>query len=133
MFNEETTQDALFSQFENELDLYGKKNKTIFAYGQTGSGKTYSMFGTHWVEEYEQFRNNSPEQIIQTVLNDQSNFGIIPRIGVKLFDENTKPITVVGISCSYFQIYNEKIYDLLNVRVIITIARNSSGSTDKEY
>lgn len=75
-------------------------NVSIFAYGQTGSGKTYSMIGT------------------------QSEPGLIPRFFDQLFErinENTKEnyndqdeITrSTHVEISYYEIYNEKIYDLL--------------------
>lgn len=60
-------------------------NCTIFAYGQTGSGKTYTMLGT-----------KSDPGIIKLSLTD------IFRVGV---DE---------VSVSYIEIYNERIYDLVD-------------------
>ncbi|KAM7541985.1 hypothetical protein Aperf_G00000008928 [Anoplocephala perfoliata] len=67
-------------------------NACLFAYGVTSSGKTYSMYGT------------------------PSNPGIVPRIVEDLFNcirikkGNTASISV---KFSYCEIYNEKIYDLL--------------------
>ena len=68
-------------------------NVSIFAYGQTGSGKTYSMIG-------------SPQ--------DQ---GIIPRFINSLFSKiSTQKDAKMQVQCeiSYYEIYNEKVYDLLN-------------------
>ena len=65
-------------------------NTTIFAYGQTGSGKTFTIFGD---------RDN--------------NQGIIPRSINLLFDRAQKA-TGLTIYCSFIQIYNEKIFDLLD-------------------
>ncbi|KAK9480713.1 hypothetical protein V1514DRAFT_275597 [Lipomyces japonicus] len=68
-------------------------NNCILAYGQTGSGKTYSMMGT------------------------ADDPGIIPRICDSLFQK------IAGLSSkshkftvevSYFEIYNERVRDLLN-------------------
>lgn len=70
-------------------------NATIFAYGQTGSGKSYCMAGT------------------------PTNPGIIPRVNELLWQrveqetrENEGKKFLV--QCSYFEIYNEIIFDLLN-------------------
>ncbi|TRZ02867.1 hypothetical protein DNTS_026732 [Danionella cerebrum] len=67
-------------------------NTCLFAYGQTGSGKSYTMMG--FGEET----------------------GVIPRFCEELFSRLTRMETK-EISChlemSYFEVYNEKIHDLL--------------------
>uniref|UniRef100_A0A0X3Q5G9 Kinesin motor domain-containing protein n=1 Tax=Schistocephalus solidus TaxID=70667 RepID=A0A0X3Q5G9_SCHSO len=67
-------------------------NACLFAYGVTSSGKTYSMFG-------------SPE-----------NPGIIPRLVEDLFAEvshNQRPNCRTTVQLSFFEIYKEKLIDLL--------------------
>lgn len=61
-------------------------NVTIMAYGQTGAGKTYCMEG------------------------NQSEPGIITDSIRMIFDRTNENAT---ITCSYIQLYNEKIFDLL--------------------
>jgi len=73
-------------------------NGTVFAYGQTGSGKTFSMQG------------------VQT---DPELKGLIPRFTYRLFDriveEKEKDKNKLFlVTCSYFEIYNEVISDLLD-------------------
>jgi kinesin family member 6/9 len=77
------------------LDGY---NGTIFAYGQTGSGKTFTMSGGDtWNQR-----------------------GIVPRVFSNLFDEIRKRTEVgngsvhFNVYVSYFEIYNECGYDLLD-------------------
>ncbi|XP_077435535.1 kinesin heavy chain-like isoform X2 [Vanacampus margaritifer] len=71
-------------------------NGTIFAYGQTSSGKTHTMEGQ---------------------LHDPRLMGVIPRIASDIFDhiysmdENLE----FHIKVSYFEIYLDKIRDLLDV------------------
>lgn len=70
-------------------------NGTIFAYGQTGSGKSFTMSG-------------APPPELR---------GIIPRVNDELFQRITEE--QVGsrrflVMCSFFEIYNEIIFDLLN-------------------
>lgn len=75
-------------------------NGTIFAYGQTGSGKTFTMSGG----------------------DTWDTRGIVPRVFSKLFEEirNRAAPGYVGtpmsynIYISYFEIYNECGYDLLD-------------------
>ncbi|KAM6945365.1 kinesin heavy chain-like [Aplochiton taeniatus] len=77
-------------------DVLGGYNGTIFAYGQTSSGKTHTMEGK---------------------LHDPHLMGIIPRIAHDIFDhiysmdENLE----FHIKVSYFEIYLDKIRDLLDV------------------
>ncbi|XP_020496725.2 kinesin heavy chain [Labrus bergylta] len=77
-------------------DVLGGYNGTIFAYGQTSSGKTHTMEGS---------------------LHDPRLMGIIPRISRDIFDhiysmdENLE----FHIKVSYFEIYLDKIRDLLDV------------------
>eukprot|EP00759_Apiculatamorpha_spiralis_P048013 PhF_6_TR43397/c1_g1_i1/m.66632/K10394/KIF3A; kinesin family member 3A len=88
---------------------------TIFAYGQTGSGKTYTMEGYRYDTSSS---SRAPRVALQETPEEQ--FGIIPRIVRALFDEaqarmaqsDTTPR--YRIKCSYLQIYNEKVIDLLN-------------------
>lgn len=76
-------------------------NCSIFAYGQTGAGKTYSIMGN---------------------LDDlQSNIycesrGILPRIIEDIVKElNTDKHQEYTLTCSYIEIYNEQIFDLVLV------------------
>ncbi|KAK8494172.1 hypothetical protein V6N13_123901 [Hibiscus sabdariffa] len=66
-------------------------NATIFAYGSTGSGKTYTMVGTQ----------HDPGLM---VLSLHTIFDLIKR------DKSSDEFEV---TCSYLEVYNEVIYDLL--------------------
>ena len=67
-------------------------NCTIFAYGETGAGKTYTMSGA----------------------NDFKERGIMPRALSLLYKEiKDRADHDINVRISYMQIYNDKIYDLL--------------------
>uniref|UniRef100_A0A087XAQ0 Kinesin-like protein n=2 Tax=Poecilia formosa TaxID=48698 RepID=A0A087XAQ0_POEFO len=93
-----TTQEQVYEQCAKQIvkDVLGGYNGTIFAYGQTSSGKTHTMEGK---------------------LHDPQLMGIIPRIAQDIFDhiysmdENLE----FHIKVSYFEIYLDKIRDLLDV------------------
>jgi len=70
-------------------------NGTIFAYGQTSSGKTHTMEG---------------------VINDPTKQGIIPRIVNDIFNHiySMEENLEFHIKVSYFEIYLDKIRDLLD-------------------
>ncbi|KAL5496206.1 hypothetical protein EMCRGX_G012444 [Ephydatia muelleri] len=76
-------------------DVLAGYNATIFAYGQTSSGKTHTMEG---------------------VLNDSGLKGIIPRIIENVFEHiyEMDDTLEIHIKVSYFEIYMEKIRDLLD-------------------
>lgn len=78
---------------------FGGYNGTIFAYGQTGSGKSFSMSGVSGSETLE---------------------GLIPRMNKAIFDRIKadmldNPHKLYLVECSFFEIYNEIIYDLLDL------------------
>ena len=88
---------------------------TIFAYGQTGAGKTFTMEGFDYfggnVENSAKLRPN-----LDTA---KHKHGIIPRAVEALYDRahqrmNKSSSVKYNIKCSYYQIYNEKVFDLLN-------------------
>lgn len=95
VFAEDTAQEEVFKQvaqpvIESCLNGY---NGTIFAYGQTGSGKTFTMSGSEsWKQR-----------------------GIIPRSFSFIFDEiERNKQQRYNVYASYFEIYNESGYDLLD-------------------
>ncbi|KAG5307830.1 KIF14 protein, partial [Pseudoatta argentina] len=75
-------------------------NVCLFAYGQTGSGKSYSLMGTESV------------QLSATPFDER--VGIIPRFCQEIFTRaRDNPQIETTVEISYFEIYNEKIHDLL--------------------
>ena len=107
--------------------IYKGNNFSVFMYGQTCSGKTYTMKG-NFVEDLE--RNfNLPKvldisAIKRTAIrskervnfssSSQKNIGLIQMTLKKIFsDLEQKENINFQIKFSYYEIYNEKIYDLL--------------------
>jgi len=73
-------------------------NCTIFAYGQTGTGKTYTMSG----------------DMTDTlgILSDEA--GIIPRALHALFNKLERDETESSVKCSFIELYNEELRDLIS-------------------
>ncbi|KAM6908479.1 kinesin-1 heavy chain-like [Lycodopsis pacificus] len=98
VFQSDTSQVQFYNAVAQKIvrDVLGGYNGTIFAYGQTSSGKTHTMEGK---------------------LHDSDMMGIIPRIVEDIFnyiysmDENLE----FHIKVSYFEIYLDKIKDLLDM------------------
>lgn len=77
---------------------------SIFAYGQTGSGKTFSMSGREEVMHKQDWMGGTGED------------GIMTRSLAHIFAKTGKagPGAEYVVRCSYLEIYNEAIYDLLS-------------------
>ena len=91
---EKIYEESAFSLVESVVEGY---NGTIFAYGQTGCGKTFTMMG---VPDHETMK------------------GVIPRTFshiIKIIDSSKDKNFLVR--CSYIEIYNEEIRDLLSDNV----------------
>ncbi len=107
------TQEEMFDQLQirpligKVLDGY---HATIFAYGQTGSGKTYTMEGYKYDEAKQNERAGRP------IIAESSSNGLTIRSIREVFRqaEEHKKDRHVTVSCSFLQIYNEKVFDLLN-------------------
>ncbi|NWS70265.1 KIF15 protein, partial [Crotophaga sulcirostris] len=103
--NMETTQESVFSSVAKNIveSCMNGYNGTIFAYGQTGSGKTFTMMGPSDLDNF-----------------THSLRGVIPRSFEYLFFliEREKEKAGSGKSflckCSFIEIYNEQIFDLLD-------------------
>ena len=94
----------------------------MILYGQTSSGKTYTLFGnktfknaTSSSNEVEKYFSGIQESTNNTI---EAVNGIVPRYIINLFNElnkyNEDPDFSFSFEYSFFEIYNEKIYDLLN-------------------
>jgi len=100
---EDSTQEGVFQHVGvplTESCLQGF-NGTIIAYGQTGSGKTHTLFGSSG--------------------NDTSSErGLVPRVFEYLWQKmSTAELSVAAdapsysCKCSFYEIYNERVFDLL--------------------
>jgi kinesin family member 11 len=74
-------------------------NCTIFAYGQTGTGKTYTMSG----------------DMSDTLGLLSDSAGIIPRVLHHLFNKLEGDATESSVKCSFIELYNEELRDLLSL------------------
>ena len=99
VFPPETEQEKIFNIVAKPLINSALEgiNSTLFCYGQTASGKTYTMEGIH---------------------NDPKIMGVIPRMMQYIFIliEKANSEIEYSVKCQYYQIYNEKIQDLLDIR-----------------
>lgn len=101
VFKPNATQEKVYSEAAKSIvaDVLAGYNGTIFAYGQTSSGKTHTMEG---------------------VIGDPTKQGIIPRIVSDIFNHiySMEVNLEFHIKVSYYEIYMDKIRDLLDVSKI---------------
>ncbi|KAL8721350.1 MAG: hypothetical protein Q9225_001962 [Loekoesia sp. 1 TL-2023] len=99
VYDQSSTQQSIF---DNEISptikhLFSGFDVTIFAYGVTGTGKTHTMRGG----------------------KSLADRGIIPRLlsstyrRCRKIEKDSGGKTSVGITLSYYEIYNDKVFDLL--------------------
>ena len=109
-------QEEVFEYCVREIIQSATKgiNGTVFAFGQTGSGKTFTISGSPTNFNYR---------------------GVIPRAISRLFQElGCKSDFESKVSISYLEIYNEIVFDLLNVtnsleqRSDITFQEDAKGN-----
>ncbi|GAB1316854.1 Kinesin-II 95 kDa subunit [Madurella fahalii] len=99
VYDRTTTQEELFTAevAPHVKALFQGLDVTIFAYGVTGTGKTHTMRGGLRLAER----------------------GVIPRLLSNVFRRGKKIMkdtsgeTTVDVALSYYEIYNDKVYDLL--------------------
>ena len=88
-------------------------HSTIFCYGQTGSGKTYTMDGYKY--------KKSDKGVFLPIIDENSTRngttnGLVQR-SIRQLVRTIEPLRKfknISLNVSFLQIYNEKIYDLLN-------------------
>ncbi|KAG9441590.1 hypothetical protein H6P81_017444 [Aristolochia fimbriata] len=104
-----TTQEEMFHLVGVPLvkDSLAGFNTSILSYGQTGSGKTYTLWG--------------PPSAMVEGCSSSSHQGLVPRIFNMLFSEiqrqqgnSEERLTNYHCRCSFLEIYNEQITDLLD-------------------
>ncbi|XP_061699754.1 kinesin-like protein KIF15 isoform X3 [Syngnathoides biaculeatus] len=98
----DTSQDSVFSSVAKNIveSCINGYNGTIFAYGQTGSGKTFTMLGPSELDNF----------------TDELR-GVIPRTFEYLFfllSREASQFKSFLCKCSFIEIYNEQIFDLLD-------------------
>ncbi|KAG9160579.1 hypothetical protein Leryth_023308 [Lithospermum erythrorhizon] len=105
----EATQDDIFQLVGAPLveNCLAGFNSSVFAYGQTGSGKTYTIWG--------------PASALLEESNSNDQHGLTPRVFERLFSrideeqhKHSEKNLVYQCRCSFLEIYNEQITDLLD-------------------
>ncbi|GAV53045.1 hypothetical protein ZYGR_0AI03270 [Zygosaccharomyces rouxii] len=100
VFGPSANQQLIFKEIAEPLfgDFLRGYNCTVLVYGMTSTGKTYTMTGD--------------EKLYNDELSDSA--GIIPRILFKLFETLDMRDEDYVVKCSFVELYNEELKDLLD-------------------
>ncbi|KAE9358683.1 hypothetical protein PR003_g1148 [Phytophthora rubi] len=117
VFTESCQQDDIFQDagraaVENTIEGY---NGSIFAYGQTGSGKTFTMLGGSTTNVHElrlsPLRGLTP-RILDYLFQRLAELARERNAAFYSGEEQERALQYT-LACSYLEIYNEKVFDLL--------------------
>ena len=101
VYGPETTQEVLYETAVAPMvdEVLQGFNCTVFAYGQTGTGKTHTMTG----------------DMVSPSVTEGS--GVIPRAVGQIFSylEGLAGVNEFTVKCSFLELYNEEITDLLAI------------------
>ncbi|KAM3132281.1 hypothetical protein pb186bvf_015611 [Paramecium bursaria] len=130
ILNKTDNQSDVFKLVSESIKSFiNGKNNTIFAYGQTGAGKTYTIIGG-----LPENVANFPEERFQQIIRSNER-GIIPRAVSAVVNQIQQQL--VDDQCrlflSFYEVYNEKIYDLFNVKGMkdgLDIRENKNGDVN---
>ncbi|XP_065835132.1 kinesin-like protein KIF2A [Oscarella lobularis] len=100
-FDEHSTNSLVYKYAAQPLvaTIFDRGMATCFAYGQTGSGKTHTMGG-----DFQGKEQDCTKGIYALAAQDVFKLAHLPK-------NKAKDLTV---SCSFFEIYSGKVFDLLN-------------------
>ncbi|KAF4750415.1 Kinesin-like protein kif21b, partial [Perkinsus olseni] len=112
VYDQDSDQSSLYTASIEPLvnQFFAGYNCTVIAYGQTGSGKTYTMGSASYVSQ---------------------DSGLIPRVIAEICRrvEEGNPDETIELTCSFIELYNEEIRDLLDPSAAV-VESTSSRSTN---
>lgn len=129
IFPETVTQHEVFTGIEQVMTgITCGISSTIFVYGQSGTGKTYTMFGRAFEG---QFLASTWEDAKLHIHRHKHCWGIVPLAVHKLFLQldSCKDNVNGSVVCSYMQVYNDKVYDLLEERKLGALSIRENKNT----
>jgi len=112
VFGPSASQAEVFASLAGNIEkLFQGKSCSVLAYGNTGSGKTYTIYGGDWTALDKRDGSPANEGI------SQDTRGLVLRIPKSIFELIDSSEESWYLSIRYYQIYNEKLVDMIIVAV----------------
>ena len=119
ILHQETSQESTYKDTTKDIvkNVLNGYNGTVFCYGQTGSGKSHTIFGTEKDEGlllraiseiYEHDYTTKPSS------SNPANPSSSPSSASPLTLKKTESIKSIIRKSSFYEIYNERVFDLLD-------------------
>ncbi|DBA00656.1 TPA: hypothetical protein N0F65_003585 [Lagenidium giganteum] len=115
VFGPESTNDDLAAYVQPVVDAVVRQEKdraTILTYGQTGTGKTYTMLGPMGTS-LSTVGDDRPRRWSSNQTATVGQPGVMVKVIERLLAATSRHGGGMAISCSYLEVYNNKLYDLL--------------------
>jgi len=107
-----STQNEVFDSVEGIVDAVASGyNGTIVAYGQTGSGKTHTVFGCN---EDQGLVQRSLQSLFHKISVSNARDNITNNQASEVTKPENQSQTETTFQASFFEIFNERVYDLLS-------------------
>lgn len=120
VFCSQTSQEEVYSFVRPNIEkVTNGINSTVIAFGQSGSGKTYTMLGKLKDQKQYGVIPRAAKQIFATLMERRQKVGDCTEDNIRTGDnirvDGKKKVKEFSylVKCSYMQIYNDKVYDLL--------------------
>ena len=119
IFDADATQEEVYERVGRERveRVLTGCNACLMAYGQTGSGKTHTMFG--------------PDEVLTNWSSSTEQHGLALRAISDLFEglSHSTSSSSFLVSCSYLEVYNDSVNDLLGGRKNLQLRDSPSHGT----
>ena len=118
VYDQSTCTETIFQETSAGLihSLVGGYNAAILAYGQTSSGKTYTMMGdvSDGTQRLHGIIPRCMDLLFASIHTEVDLFNLSAREAAREAGDTTEPQSLsYAVAVSYFEIYNERVFDLL--------------------
>ncbi|KAG9400080.1 hypothetical protein AC1031_010996 [Aphanomyces cochlioides] len=109
VFTPEDTNATVYETFLRPLVAHALRgtHATVLAYGQTGTGKTFTMLGRNLWGLCAHGEDDEDDETLRETTEDPTQRGLMYFVAHELLQAKQGPV-----SCSYLELYNEKVFDL---------------------
>ena len=131
VYDEHSTNEEIYTDIVAPMisAAFAQTKITCFAYGQTGSGKTYTMMGNNILSDCSDNTNNNVLQSSSSTTTSPLVPGLYLLSAYDMFNYLNKPeYTHLELWVSFYEIYCNKLFDLLNNKTVLHAREDGKGN-----